>query len=176
MKVYYHATLLHLLKDYYYRIAMSYLLAKLSQCILNSTNGLVVNEVYVLQNGKSVEGEKKEILQRRDYLVETLVVSPSQVLDEMPSGIDEQFQGEWALYSCSMLSAALSNISSLYPETKEENLRNIDKLIQIIRSSELRKYDSDRWGEDPLSSLSGNQSHVSYLSHQAWMIGSYKAK
>ena len=52
MKVYYHATLLHLLKDYYYRIAMSYLLAKLSQCILNSTNGLVVNEVYVLQNGK----------------------------------------------------------------------------------------------------------------------------
>ena len=47
MKVYYHATLLHLLKDYYYRIAMSYLLAKLSQCILNSTNGLVVNEVYV---------------------------------------------------------------------------------------------------------------------------------
>ena len=31
---------------------MSYLLAKLSQCILNSTNGLVVNEVYVLQNGK----------------------------------------------------------------------------------------------------------------------------
>lgn len=83
---------------------------------------------------------------------------------------------EWALYSCSMLSAALSNISSLYPETKEENLRNIDKLIQIIRSSELRKYDSDRWGEDPLSSLSGNQSHVSYLSHLAWMIGSYKAK
>lgn len=52
MKVYYHATLLHLLKDYYYRIAMSYLLAKLSQCILNSTNGLVVNEVYVLQNSK----------------------------------------------------------------------------------------------------------------------------
>lgn len=65
----------------------------------------------------SVEGEKKEILQRRDYLVETLVVSPSQVLDEMPSGIDEQFQGEWALYSCSMLSAALSNISSLKQST-----------------------------------------------------------
>lgn len=124
----------------------------------------------------SVEGEKKEILQRRDYLVETLAVSPSQVLDEMPSGIGEQFQGEWALYSCSMLSAALSNISSLYPETKEENLRNIDKLIQIVKSSELRKYDSDRWGEDPLSSLSGNQSHVSYLIHLAWMIGSYKAK
>ena len=74
--------------------------------------------------------------------METLVVSPSQVLDEMPSGIDEQLQGEWALYSCSMLSAALSNISSLYPETKEENLRNIDKLIQIIRSSELRKYNT----------------------------------
>lgn len=68
MKVYYHATLLHLLKDYYYRIAMSYLLAKLSQCILNSTNGLVVNEVYVLQNSKCT-----------NFIWHTVVTSPGYV-------------------------------------------------------------------------------------------------
>lgn len=69
MKVYYHATLLHLLKDYYYRIAMSYLLAKLSQCILNSTNGLVVNEVYVLQNSKCT-----------NFVRHLIVASPRDVL------------------------------------------------------------------------------------------------
>ena len=112
---------------------------------------------------------------RRDYLVDKLVVSPENVLDEMPSGIGEQFQGEWALYSCSMLSAALVNISWLYPETKEANIGNIDKLIQIVKSPNLRKYDNDRWGEDPLNSMNGNQSHISYLSHLAWMIGGYKS-
>ena len=111
----------------------------------------------------TIEGEKKEILQRRDYLVAKLVTSPSSVLNEMPSAnvIGEQFQGEWALYSCSMLSAALVNISFIYPETKEENLQHIDKLIKIVQSHELRLYDTQRWGEDALQTLENNTSHVS---------------
>lgn len=32
-----------------------------------------------------------------------------------------------------------------------------------------------RWGEDPLESLDSDKSHVSYLSHLAWMIGNYKS-
>ena len=123
----------------------------------------------------TVDGEKKEILQRRDYLVSKIITTPASVLNEMPSGIGAQFQGEWALYSCSMLSAALTNISSIYPETKDDNLQNIDRLIKIVISPELRKYDKERWGEDPLASLNDNQSHVSYLSHLAWMISGYKA-
>ena len=125
----------------------------------------------------TIEGEKKEILQRRDYLVDKLVTSPTSVLNEMPSAnvIGEQFQGEWALYSCSMLSAALVNISSIYPETKEENLQHIDKLIKIVQSQELRLYDTQRWGEDTLQTLENNTSHVSYLSHLAWMICGYKS-
>ncbi len=125
----------------------------------------------------TVEGEKTEILQRRDYLVDKLVSSPTDVLDEMPSAnmIGEQFRGEWALYSCSMLSAALVNISSIYPETKEENIRHIGRLIKIVQSPELRSYDTKRWGEDALQALETNTSHISYLSHLAWMICGYKA-
>jgi hypothetical protein len=73
-----------------------------------------------------------------------------------------------------MLSAALTNISNLYPETREDNLMYIDRLINIVMSPELRKYDMIRWSEDPLNSLEGNNSHVSYLSHLAWMISGYK--
>ena len=78
----------------------------------------------------SIENEKEDIIERRNYLVSKLVTTPQKVLNEMPSGIGIQFQGEWALYSCSMLSAALVNISHLYPETKEENLQIIDSLIK----------------------------------------------
>ncbi|MGL4411558.1 MAG: hypothetical protein ACRCTF_05420 [Bacteroidales bacterium] len=85
----------------------------------------------------SIDGEKREILERRDYLNSRIIREPARVLRLMPSSIGEQFQGEWALYSCSMLSSALANISSIYPDTKVDNLRNIDSLIQIVISPEL---------------------------------------
>lgn len=57
---------------------------------------------YISKEHGSFESEKEDILERRNYLVDKLVTSPREVLDEMPVGIGTQFQGEWALYSCSM--------------------------------------------------------------------------
>ena len=120
------------------------------------------------------EDERADILERRDYLWGKLITSPQHVVDQMPSIVGAQFQGEWALYSCSMLSAALANISTTYPDTREENLRSMEQLIEIVLSPELRRYDAVRCGDDPLESLDGEKSHVSYLSHLAWMICGYK--
>ena len=128
---------------------------------------------YCNDNG-SFETEKQDILERRAHLIDKVITSPEKLLDEMPSAIGLQFQGEWALYTCSMLTAALENISRLYPETKEESIEYIDSLIYIVLSPEIREYDKERWGEDPLESLEGDESHISYLSHLALMIGRYK--
>ena len=103
------------------------------------------------------EDERADILERRDYLLGKLITSPKRVVDQMPSIVGAQFQGEWALYSCSMLSAALANISITYPETREENLRSMEQLIEIVLSPELRRYDAVRWGEDPLESIDARQ-------------------
>ena len=118
--------------------------------------------------------EKEDILQRRDWLVENVCVSPSDLLNKMPRNIGAQFQGEWALYSCSMLTQALTNIANIFPETTKESLEYIDSIISIAMSPELRSFDSARWGEDPLETLDGDNSHISYISHVAWMIGNYK--
>ena len=67
----------------------------------------------------SFETEKKDIIQRANYLTSKVATTPQKLLDEMPSGIGEQFQGEWAIYSCSMTCAALANIAILYPKNKE---------------------------------------------------------
>lgn len=133
-----------------------------------------VSVLWMTKEKGGFDSERSDILERRNYLVEKLVTTPQEVLNEMPSSIGPQFQGEWALYSCSMLSASLVNISKLYPETKAENIKYIDKLINIVKSPEIRYYDTMRWGEDPLTSLDGDCSHVSYLSHLAWMICGYK--
>ena len=123
---------------------------------------------------EAMRDEKADILERCDYLTSRLVTTPQRVLDAMPSAIGAQFQGEWALYSCSMLTEALANIAQQHPETKAANMAHIERLIDIVLSPEIRRYDAIRWGEDPLESLDGTASHVSYLSHLAWMICNYK--
>ena len=122
----------------------------------------------------SFETEKKEILARSEYLASMLIASPEEVIVRMPKSIGPQFQGEWALYSCSMYTAALFNIVRLYPENREESIKRINQLIRIVMSPELKRYDAVRWGEDPLEDLSGDVSHISYLSHLAWMIGGFR--
>ena len=126
------------------------------------------------KNIGSFETEKADILRRRAYLLDKVITEPQKLIDMFPPGIGEQFQGEWALYTCSMLSASLVNIAKFYPETKEQSITAIDSLIQMVMSPELRRYDLLRWGEDPLTFLESDNSHVSYLSHLAWMIAGYK--
>ena len=122
----------------------------------------------------SFEGERKEIVRRANYLTSMVCTSPQDLLTEMPSGIGEQFQGEWALYTCSMTSAALANIAVLYSQNKELSIKFIGQIIDIAMSEEIREYDSLRWREDPMDGIYGNLSHISYYSHLAWMISRYK--
>lgn len=152
------------------RLAMITSLVLLAAIIMSKVIWMTISN-WDLDN---FETEKNDILKRRNYLIEEIVVEPQALLKKMPVAVGPQFQGEWALYSASMLSAALTNIAQIYPETKQESLLNIDKLINLVMSPELRQYDTDRWGEDPLETLNGDESHISYLSHLAWMISGYK--
>ena len=95
-------------------------------------------------------------------MLDKIITTPQGLIDAMPSLVGSHFQGEWAIYSTSMLSAALTNIAKLYPETREEAVEKIDSLIKITMSPELRQYDASSWGEDPLETLSGDKSHISY--------------
>lgn len=69
------------------------------------------------------------------------MTTPQIVMEEMPGGMSAQFQGEWAMYSCSMFAAALTNIAKIYPIQKEVSLGYVDKLIGMVMSSEIREYD-----------------------------------
>ena len=90
----------------------------------------------------SFESEKDDILKRRNYLVEKVITSPNALINSMPESIGAQFQGEWAMYSCFMFSTSLENIASLYPETREQAVHQIDSLIEIVMSPEMRQYDA----------------------------------
>lgn len=122
----------------------------------------------------SFDSERKEILLRANYLTSKVATSPQGLLDEMTNGIGAQFQGEWALYSCSMTTAALANIAILYPQNKELSIKFIGQIIDIALSPEIREYDAYSWMEDPMEGIYGDLSHISYYSHIAWMISRFK--
>ena len=149
--------------------------ASLAILVLALLLGKIASVPFGMYGVGTFEGERNDILRRRNYLIGKLATTPQKVMEEMPGGMDEQFQGEWAMYSCSMFAVALTNIARIYPEQKEVSLGYVGKLIEIVMSSEIREYDRKRWwGEDALASLEGNHSHVSYLSILAWMMGEYK--
>lgn len=122
----------------------------------------------------SFDAERKDIIHRANYLTSKVATSPQELLDKMTNGIGAQLQGEWALYSCSMTTAALANIAILYPQNKELSIKFIGQIIDIALSPEIREYDAFSWMEDPMEGVYGDLSHIFYYSHIAWMIGRYK--
>lgn len=132
----------------------------------------VIWVIYETSLSGSLVKEQTEIVRRANYLISKVATSPKQLMDAMPRQIPSQFQGEWAIYSCSMTCKALANIAALYPQTNYKE--QISKIINIAMANEIRGYDAEKWDEDPFIGLDGNVSHLSYYSHLAWMIGEYK--
>lgn len=122
----------------------------------------------------SADREKRDILERANWLAEKILVPPEQLLSEMPSILGKHFGGEWAIYSCSHYAAALLNISRLYPEEKDVCLERMEHIINIVLDSAIREYDTMKWSEDALETLNGANSHMTYLSILSWIISNYK--
>lgn len=119
--------------------------------------------------------ERKDILGRADWLLEEILVKdPAQLIRKMPEIIGRQFQGQWAIYACSMTAFALCNIINLFPDTKVKYLHRLPELIDLVNTPTIRFYDTMWWEEDAMETLDGNKSHMTYLSILAWMIGQYR--
>ena len=131
---------------------------------------------YPIRTFAAWDEEKDDILERANWLCKQVIKEPAQLIADTPSMIGEEYQGEWAIYSCSMLAHALANISVLYPDKATQCPGLIAKLIDIVNTPEMRKYDTMQWKEDAMQTLSNDSKcgHMTYLSILAWMITSYK--
>lgn len=120
------------------------------------------------------DSEKREILDRANWLCSQVIIEPQKLIDKMPTVIGSFYQGQWAIYACVMTTVALSNIAYLYHETNKNAISLMRQLIDMILSPEIKHYDAMKWKEDPIDSLEGNKSHMTYLSLLAFAIGHYK--
>lgn len=122
----------------------------------------------------TMDKEKEEILQRAEWLSQKLITNPKDLLESYPRILGEYYGPQWSIYSCVMFIAALSNIARIWPDQRAKSLERIEKLLPLLLSEELRRYDTKEWKEDALTSLSGNKDHLTYLSLLAWSISLYR--
>lgn len=129
---------------------------------------------YPVRTVEAWDEERDDILERANWLCKQVIKDPKQLIADAPSMIGEEYQGEWAIYSCSMLAHALANIAVIYPDKAAKCPELIGKLVEIVNTPEMRKYDTMQWHEDAMQSLDGPKSHMTYLSILAWIITNYK--
>lgn len=120
------------------------------------------------------EQEREDIFERANWLCKKIITTPEALMNQAPSMIGREYQGEWAIYCCSMLTHALTNISYIYPDKKARCPELIAKMIEIVNTPTIREYDTLQWKEDAMESLNGPKHHMTYLSILAWMISNYK--
>lgn len=116
---------------------------------------------------KLIAGEDRaDLMARRAYLIDRLLEEKTDAKGmKTPGGI---FTGEWFVGSMSMTVFACTNLAYEYPETREETVRVIDRLLDRALEPAARDFDRGMWkGEDALDSLDGPNGHVGYLGHVA---------
>ena len=114
-----------------------------------------------------------DLLARRRYLV-AAVTAPDYGLEKMPALLGEQFQGEWAVGTLSMTACALVQLALDHPETREESATVADGLVTRLLQADLRRFDAQRWGEDPLETLDGPRGHIGYLAHLGIALAAFR--
>lgn len=135
--------------------------------------GCVEDSTRQMSNPFANPDEKRDLMERADWLLEKVLVTPQKLIDTMPKIIGRQYQGQWAIYACTMTAVALCNIIRIYPDTKNRYLDKIPTLVELLMSDEIKYYDTIQWREDALKTLDGNKSHMTYLSLLSWVISSY---
>lgn len=123
---------------------------------------------------ETIDREKEEILERAEWLAKKIITTPRELLESYPRVLGPYYGPQWSIYACVMYIAALSNIARIWPDQKAKSLERIEKLLPLLLSEELRRYDTREWKEDALKSLPGPKHHLTYLSLLAWSISLYR--
>lgn len=122
---------------------------------------------------RAAEDDRADLLARRRYLVAT-VGAPDFGPDDLSASLSPLIRGEWAVGSLSMTACALTSLALRYPETRAEASEVLARLAETLQRPELRRFDTDEWGEDALAGLSGRKGHLGYLGHLAIVLGAYR--
>jgi hypothetical protein len=77
----------------------------------------------------------------------------------------KQFDGEWLFGTYMMAGMGFGQMILEHPETRGEYLPVMESCIRKIMTPEVRAFDKERWGGDPLDDLGSGAHHCAYLGY-----------
>ncbi len=85
-----------------------------------------------------------------------------------------QFNGEWLFGTYTMAAMGYGQTALAHPELREKHERLMDACIERLLSEEVRKFDREMWGDDPIDSLSKDSAHAAYLGYFNMVLGLHR--
>lgn len=85
-----------------------------------------------------------------------------------------QFSGEWLFGTYLMAGFGFGHMALEHPELTEKHAALMARCIDAILRPEVRAFDAESWGEDPLAAIGGPNAHVAYLGYLNLLLGMHR--
>lgn len=102
-------------------------------------------------------------------------------LDEALSRADfdtgsAQFSGEWLFGTYMMAGMGFGQLALRHPETRAGSITRMETCIERILSDEVRAFDRETWGNDPIETLDQDRyhDHAAYLGYLNLVLGLHR--
>ncbi len=105
--------------------------------------------------------------------VERLVLDEPLTRSRYRTG-SSQFNGEWLFGTYLMAGIGFSQVAIEHPERREEQSALARRCIERLLEPEVRAFDGEMWGADPLDSIGGRGHHAAYLGYLNFLLGLYR--
>ncbi len=81
---------------------------------------------------------------------------------------------EWQFGSYMMAGVGLGQMILEHPETRDEFLPEMEKILDALLDDRVAHFDSRKWGEKALENLDGNNDHAGYLGYTNLVLGLHR--
>jgi hypothetical protein len=87
-------------------------------------------------------------------------------LDESDFGTgSHRFDGEWLFATYVMGAIGHAQVALEHPEYREEAVSRMEAALDAVERPEVRAFDRDAWGHDPLRDIGSPRAHVAFLGY-----------
>jgi len=121
---------------------------------------------------KWMEGDAARQL-RLSRGVARLVCDESLSRSRFRTGVS-QFSGEWLFGSYLMAGIGFAQTVMEHPELHAQHAPPARRCIEGMLTDEVRAFDRESWGEDPLDGIDGPNHHAAYLGYLNFLLGLHR--
>ena len=86
-----------------------------------------------------------------------------------------RFDGEWLFGTHVMAAVGYGQTAMQQPELRDDHLRRMEGCIEVALHEEVRAFDREAWGSDPIDDLGTDRAHAAYLGYLSLALALHRS-